>query len=148
LHRLRPRSLDRDEPRFLNYALRAACTKDAFNDGHVSTIAHLTGDKLRAHRFCFPPAVEQRVIVQFLDEISGRTDGVERKTRREIALLREYRTRLIADVVTGKLDVREAAARLPDAAQETEAIEESETAFETDEAPGDDLDSDAAEIEE
>lgn len=35
----------------------------------------------------------------------------------EIALLREYRTRLIADVVTGKLDVREAAARLPDSSE-------------------------------
>ena len=35
---------------------------------------------------------------------------------REISLLREYRTRLIADVVTGKLDVREAAVRLPDEA--------------------------------
>jgi type I restriction enzyme S subunit len=34
--------------------------------------------------------------------------------RQEIALLRELRTRLIADVVTGKLDVREAAARLPE----------------------------------
>ncbi|MBK7780278.1 MAG: hypothetical protein IPJ58_05710 [Ardenticatenia bacterium] len=33
---------------------------------------------------------------------------------REITLLREYRTRLVADVVTGKLDVREAAARVPD----------------------------------
>ena len=29
-------------------------------------------------------------------------------------LLNEYRTRLIADVVTGKLDVREAAAELPE----------------------------------
>ena len=28
--------------------------------------------------------------------------------------MREYRTRLVADVVTGKLDVREAAARLPE----------------------------------
>ena len=36
------------------------------------------------------------------------------RVQREIVLLREYRTRLIADVVTGKLDVREAAARLPD----------------------------------
>ena len=35
---------------------------------------------------------------------------------REIELLREYRTRLVADVTTGKLDVREAAARLPDEA--------------------------------
>ena len=34
--------------------------------------------------------------------------------RREIELVREYRTRLIADVVTGKLDVREAASILPD----------------------------------
>ena len=34
--------------------------------------------------------------------------------RREVALLREYRTRLIADVVTGKLDVRDAAAGLPE----------------------------------
>ena len=37
------------------------------------------------------------------------------QAQRQIALLREYRTRLIADVVTGKLDVREAAARLLDA---------------------------------
>ncbi|HDO33490.1 MAG TPA: hypothetical protein ENH08_00010, partial [Chromatiales bacterium] len=36
----------------------------------------------------------------------------------EISLLREYRTRLIADVVTGKLDVREAALRLQDEAEE------------------------------
>ena len=43
-----------------------------------------------------------------------------RRLQREIDLLREYRTRLVADVVTGKLDVRGAAARLPDdAAQET-----------------------------
>ena len=35
------------------------------------------------------------------------------QARRQIALLQEYRTRLIADVVTGKLDVREAAANLP-----------------------------------
>ena len=35
-------------------------------------------------------------------------------TRREIDHLREYLTHLIADVVTGKLDVREAAAELPE----------------------------------
>jgi type I restriction enzyme S subunit len=38
------------------------------------------------------------------------------RLEREIDLLREYRTRLIADVVTGKLDVRETALRLPDEA--------------------------------
>jgi len=35
---------------------------------------------------------------------------------RELDLLCEYRTRLVSDVVTGKLDVREAAARLPEEA--------------------------------
>jgi type I restriction enzyme S subunit len=35
------------------------------------------------------------------------------RTEREIALMQEYRTRLTADVVTGKLDVRPAAAKLP-----------------------------------
>ena len=39
-----------------------------------------------------------------------RTAGAER----EIALIQEYRTRLTADVVTGKLDVRPAVAHLPE----------------------------------
>ena len=41
-------------------------------------------------------------------------------------LLREYRIRLIADVVTGKLDVRDAAARLPEETDEPEPIDEIE----------------------
>jgi type I restriction enzyme S subunit len=46
-------------------------------------------------------------------DLSGVTTAISR-LEREIELLREYRTRLIADVVTGKLDVRTAAAQLPD----------------------------------
>jgi|GEM_PF-2102414 len=49
-------------------------------------------------------------------EIDGATAEVGcaiSRLEREIDLLREYRTRLVADVVTGKLDVREAAAWLP-----------------------------------
>ena len=41
-------------------------------------------------------------------------DHAEQCTTTEIERLREYRTRLIADVVTGKLDVREAADALPE----------------------------------
>ena len=41
-------------------------------------------------------------------------------------LAREYRTRLIADVVTGKLDVRAAAARLPDEVEELEPLDEAD----------------------
>ena len=53
---------------------------------------------------------------------------------REIDLLREFRTRLIADVVTGKLDVREAAARLPDEPDEAEPFDEADLATEGDES--------------
>ncbi len=60
--------------------------------------------------------------------------------QREINLLREYRTRLIADVVTGKLDVREAAARLPDEAEEPEPLDEIEAEDDTDEAGVDEAD--------
>ncbi|HQK45650.1 MAG TPA: hypothetical protein PLP52_01720, partial [Syntrophorhabdaceae bacterium] len=38
--------------------------------------------------------------------------------QREIALIREFRTRLIADVVTGKVDVRKAAKNLPEEPEE------------------------------
>ena len=40
-------------------------------------------------------------------------NGAIARTERVIALMQEYRTRLTADLVTGKLDVREAAANLP-----------------------------------
>ncbi len=56
-----------------------------------------------------PTVGEQQAIVEFLNEIILETDHIINRTRRQIEMLREYRARLIADVVTGKLDVREAA---------------------------------------
>jgi type I restriction enzyme S subunit len=76
-----------------------------------------------------PPVEEQDRIVAKLAEALRGLDSSIRMTRKEIDYLREYRTRLIADVVTGKVDVREAAARLP------EEIEDSETVDEIDERP-------------
>jgi hypothetical protein len=61
-----------------------------------------------------PPIEEQAAIICFLNGACGELDGAISRLEREIDLLLEYRTRLVADVVTGKLDVREAAARLPD----------------------------------
>ena len=72
------------------------------------------GRSCGAHRFAFPPSDEQRIIQALLDKTEKRIRNVVAGQTRTIGLLREYRTRLIADVVTGKLDVREAAATLPD----------------------------------
>ena len=60
-----------------------------------------------------PPMQEQaRVSGRIVEQTSKLQEAVE-ATERQIAVLREYRTRLIADVVTGKLDVRDAATHLP-----------------------------------
>ncbi len=61
-----------------------------------------------------PPLLEQRAIVEYLAKATTNIDEAIDRARRQIELLQEYRTRLIADVVTGKLDVREAAAGLPE----------------------------------
>jgi len=53
------------------------------------------------------------------------------RLEREIELLREYRTRLVADVVTGKLDVREAAARLPEEVAPESAEDDTDPSDET-----------------
>lgn len=140
LHRLRPRNHFTDVPRFLHYVLRAAAKRDAFNDGHVSTIAHLTGDKLRAHRVPFPPYDEQKEVVSVLDSESARLADLTDVAQQEIYLFREYRTRLIADVVTGKLDVRAAAVQLPEEDQATNASEDADVVADEADESADDTD--------
>ena len=74
----------------------------------------LTQDRLMSIAIAVPPRQEQdEIIVSTKKRTSRLTAGIVR-ARRQIELLEEYRTRLIADVVTGKLDVREAALGLPD----------------------------------
>ena len=65
-----------------------------------------------------PPKDEQQ---KALDSIVVETAAINTaitRTEREIALMQEYRTRLTSDIVTGKLDVREAAAGLPELGEE------------------------------
>jgi type I restriction enzyme S subunit len=90
-----------------------------------------------------PPVDEQRRVVSFYFDATEDTDRTINRTRCEIDLLREYRTRLIADVVTGKLDVRDAAARLPDEIDEVESPDDTEPIPEDAEV-GDNTDLDAA----
>ena len=84
------------------------------------------------------------MIVQQIEESTHGLDAATDRARREIDLLREYRTRLIADVVTGKLDVRKAAAGLPD---ELEQIDEADLEEVVDDELADDLDAELEEVE-
>lgn len=74
----------------------------------------LTKDRILAIAIAVPSPNEQDMIIDSVNaEIAPLRSAIIR-AQREIDLLTEYRTRLIADVVTGKLDVREAAAALPE----------------------------------
>ena len=74
----------------------------------------LTQDRLMSIAIAVPPRDEQDRIVSYVTAETRHPRVAISRARREIDLLREYRARLIADVVTGKLNVREAAAALPE----------------------------------
>lgn len=84
--------------------------------GIVQGFWRLYTDDFYDIRVPVPPVDEQTRIMAQLDiDLSGINTAISR-VQRELEFLHEYQTRLVADVVTGKLDVREAAARLPDEA--------------------------------
>ena len=60
-----------------------------------------------------PPFAEQTAIAEYMDRATTGIDAAIGRARRQIEMLQEHRSRLIADVVTGKLEVRAAAAQLP-----------------------------------
>jgi type I restriction enzyme S subunit len=126
-------------PEFLIYQLlsrvgRGQIERDA--RGSSGTMPKISQGHIKSWRILCPPAEEQQRIVDSIEGKCAPMNTAISRLEREIELLREYRTRLVADVVTGKLDVREAAARLPDEApldtvdddadlgEETEAADE------------------------
>ena len=84
-----------------------------------------------------PPAEEQRDIVNQIEKDTADLNSAIYRAQREIGLLHEYRTRLIADVVTGKLDVRIAAATLADDGDAGSADEQAALVELDQEEPGD-----------
>jgi len=103
----------------------------------TTNLASTNSTTLRAFPVFLPPLPEQQTI---LNEIARKTAGLVvaiSRAEHEIDLLREYRTRLIADVVTGKLDVRATVARLPDETDELEPLDGAEALAEADEVTED-----------
>ncbi len=86
----------------------------------------LPTERWRQLELAFPPWTDQTGIVHFLNTANRTLDSAIDTAEREVSLLLEFRTRLIADVVTGKLDVREAAARLPEEPEEAEPLDDSD----------------------
>jgi type I restriction enzyme S subunit len=110
------------------------------------------GQDLNFDNFCavdlpFPPIEEQRQIATTLEAALSDTAKIAERAKKEIDLLKEWRTRLIADVVTGKLDVREAAAMLPEEPDKPGLLDDTEAPGEPDEETADNSDEIPAETE-
>ena len=101
-------------PRFMGYAID--CTQSAYQKacmGRGITVMHIYSSELKYMHLALPPVDEQTEIARYLDKTTTGIDGAISRTRRQIELIQEYRTRLISDVVTGKLDVRGTEVGLP-----------------------------------
>ena len=102
-------------PKFVSYV----CLSDSFTNRVTADsvgIAYpaIPETRLATFEISAPPFSEQTAIVRYLDKAIADIDTAVDRSCRRIELVQEYRTRLIADVVTGKLDVRKAAAALPE----------------------------------
>lgn len=113
------------------------CMKaELLREAPVNTQGNLNVERIGAMWIPFPSPIEQREIALRVEEETSSFDNGIARLHSEIELLREYRTRLIADIVTGQLDVREAAKHLPDEApleapeDDPDLIDEAETPYE------------------
>ena len=74
--------------------------------GRGSTFAELSSENLKMFQISIPPIEEQLTITQFLASETSKIDGLISKHLKLIDLLKEYKTSLITQAVTGKIDVR------------------------------------------
>ena len=101
---------------FYEFVFRTDECKGEFNrqsTGIVPDRNRMYWDSFKQLKLPVPPLNEQVEIVECVKQHFQPILTTVNSLRNEIRLLQEYRTRLIADVVTGKLDVREFARTLP-----------------------------------
>ena len=133
-------------PVTVNQDMKALMPKPVLNPGYFVSL--LTGIKrdllllveIAGHGTCclrtdswgnfaipVPPIAEQVSIENHLNLRLATQNAAITRTESEITLMQEYRTRLTADIVTGKLDVREAAANLPGIRVDQEPVPDDST---------------------
>ena len=95
-------------PKFVSYAVQDHAFTDRVTAESVG-IAYpaIAESRFRSFHVCVPPLAEQAAIAAYLDKQTAAIAAAMARAQREIDLLSEYRTRLIADVVTGQVDVRD-----------------------------------------
>ncbi len=105
--------------RYFYWYMTAFFREHALAQSNTVTMESLRRPVLASFRVAVHDEDVQRMLVERIEARVADTAQVIEKTRREITLLHEFRTRLVADVVTGQVDVRSIVATLPDAPEAT-----------------------------
>ena len=94
---------------YFHYAIRSKVYVNFFaqaSDGIRVGQWDLQMDKMKEIPFIVPPADEQIAIVKYIKQALPQYDAAIEKLTEEVAVLEEYKNKIIADTVTGKIDVR------------------------------------------
>lgn len=103
------------DPHFLALALNSQpCYEQAQLETRGATNQDLGLGRMKRIELPLPPLSVQRALVAEFEQSTRGLNTVSARLGREIALLQEFRSRLVADVVTGQVDVRTIAASLPE----------------------------------
>lgn len=99
---------NRLQPEYLVLMMGSRIGRDYFQTTAKQTtnLASTNSTTLGNFQFCLPPLEDQGRFVGLAASSAREIDAATDRVRSEIDLIREYRTRLVSDVVTGKLDVR------------------------------------------
>lgn len=100
---------DKVIPKYLEYLLKSNACRGELTvrvRGIVEGFWRLYTEDLGAIPICIPSIEEQKDILNEIIVIDGRVDKLIKAVQEELELIMEYRTKIIADVVTGQIDVR------------------------------------------
>lgn len=123
---LRPkRAIDGAFLRFLTSTKQFLLLGEQYMTGAAGQ-QRISSDFVKNYPIGLPPIDEQLEILEHIQEKSAEIDQAITRAEREIELMREYRTRLISDVVTGQVDVR--GIEVPEVAEEELLALEEDTA--------------------
>lgn len=91
--------------KFVYYSLNSEIFKSQLGLFLTSTINQLTTQVLGNFNIAFPPLEEQNSITDYLDQETAKIDRLCDTVNQTIGRLKEYRTALITQAVTGKIKV-------------------------------------------
>lgn len=91
--------------KFFTYFLYSA-KNEILRVSNASTIGILNQEKNGSILCLIPDSIEQQQIVDYIETETSKIDKTINKIEKEIELLKEYKTSLIYEAVTGKIDLR------------------------------------------